>query len=62
MNYDPINNFLDRARKMSKSSKELRLTYEETNTLAINLAQLLAELKQKGDSSTTSVVLDGGSF
>lgn len=66
MNYDAINDFMSRVKKLNKSnSKDLRLSYEEAHILAISIGELMSQLKQKAD--TTSIVsapavIDGGTF
>ncbi len=62
MNYEPINDFLARVKRLS--GKDMRLSFQEANLLAVNLAELLSQLNQKAPAATTSApsVIDGGSF
>ena len=62
MNYDPINDFLARVKRLQ--GKDMRLSFQEANLLAVNLAELLSQLNQKAPAATSVApsVIDGGSF
>lgn len=72
MNNDAVNKFLERVRSAQRSrSKEVRLTIEEANEIATNIAQLLGQSTkllndivelQKNQGSPTNVAMDGGGF
>ncbi len=65
MKFEAIDDFLARVRKLNKSNKDFRLSYEEANALAVSLAELLAQLNQKkpvGSEVMTPSVIDGGHF
>ena len=66
VNYEPIDDFLNRVRKLNKANKEMRLSYDEAQTLAITIGQMMSQLAKKGDSTpiTASLpsVIDGGTF
>ena len=67
MNYDAINDFLARVKKLNKgNSKDIRLSFEEAHVLAVSIGELLSQAKQKIDktqvTTTSPSVIDGGSF
>jgi hypothetical protein len=66
VDYEPIRDFLKRVRSLGKTSgakKELRLSLEEANRLAVNIAELMTQLaSENGEEEVVQIVLDGGSF
>lgn len=63
MKFDAIDDYLARVRKLNKSNKDMRLSYDEAMALAISLGELLAQLAQKPVPVVTSpIVIDGGTF
>lgn len=72
MNNDAVNKFLERVRSAQRSrSKEVRLTIDEANEIATNIAQLLGQSTkllndivelQKNQGTSTNVAMDGGGF
>ena len=63
MKFEPIEDFLARVRKLNKANKDMRLSYEEANLLAISIAEMLAHLSKKPDPIVTApTIIDGGSF
>ena len=67
MNYEPIEDFLARVKKLSRSaSKDMRLSFEEANLLALNIGELMTQLKKNETGKPTKVdfpkIIDGGSF
>jgi hypothetical protein len=57
---DPIQDFINRSKKMSKANREMRLTYEEVMSLALALADILYN-KPKEAPKTPSII-SGGTF
>jgi hypothetical protein len=67
MNFEPIDAFLTRVKQLSRTgSKDMRLSFQEANLLAISLAELLAQLNKAGSAATSTAgapaVIDGGTF
>ena len=65
MNYEPIDNFLARVRKLNRGAKDMRLSFEEAQLLAINIAELMSQLNkdnQKAVVVAAPSVIDGGTF
>lgn len=69
MQYDAIENFLARAKKLTKSqAKDMRLTLEEVSVLSIELAALLAErsknqtVRKTAPVELINLIMDGGSM
>lgn len=64
MKFDAIDDYLARVRKLNKSNKDMRLSYDEAMALAISLGELLAQLAQKPVPAVVSPseVIDGGTF
>jgi hypothetical protein len=64
MNYEPIDTFLTRAKQMTRSgSKDMRLSLQEANMLAISIAELLGQLQRQAPvTALAPTVIDGGSF
>lgn len=66
MNYEPIENFLARVRKLNRStSKDMRLSFEEAQLLALNIGEMMTQLHKKGSEVKTvefPEVIDGGTF
>ncbi len=58
-----LTQFLDRTAKMATSrSKELRLTYEEANGLAIEIAKLMQTRLTEYEQMDGKVIISGGSL
>ena len=66
VNFEPIDDFLGRVRKLNRANKEMRLSFEEAQTLAITIGQMMSELAKKKMEeppiSNTSRIMDGGLF
>lgn len=64
MNYDAINDFLSRVKRLShQGSKDMRLSFQEANILAITIGELLVEAQRQTPTSTAApTVIDGGTF
>lgn len=67
MNYEPIEDFLARVKKLSRSaSKDMRLSFEEANLLALNIGELMTQLKKNETGKSAKIdfpkIIDGGSF
>ena len=66
MKYEAIEDFLARARKLNKSNKDMRLSYDEAMGLAVSLAELLARLNKQQSTEVAVIsapkVIDGGTF
>jgi hypothetical protein len=63
MNLEPVNAFLERVKSMQNGrSKEIRMTYEEANKLALTIAQLLTEKVKAVEPDDGIVVISGGSL
>jgi hypothetical protein len=66
VDYQPIQDFLKRVRSLGNTSgakKELRLSIEEANRLAVNIAELMTDLARgSNEEEVVQIVVDGGSF
>lgn len=66
VDYEPIQDFLKRVRSIGKAAggkKELRLSLEEANRLAVNIAELMTALaKDNATEEVYEIVLDGGAL
>lgn len=66
MNYEPIEDFLSRVKKLSRSaSKDMRLSFEEAQLLALNIGELMTQLNKKSEGKgpvELPTVIDGGTF
>lgn len=66
VDYEPIQDFLKRVRAVGNSGggkKELRLSFDEANRLAVNLAELLAAAtRENSKDEVLQIVVDGGDF
>lgn len=63
MNLDPVTKFMERVKAMQTGrSKEMRMTYDEAQMLALTIAQLLAEEVSKIEPNDGVVILHGGSL
>lgn len=66
MNYEPIEDFLARVRRLNRStSKDMRLSFEEAQLLALNIGEMMTQLNKKGgDTKPVELpdVIDGGTF
>lgn len=58
---DPIQDFINRVKKLTKANKEMRLTYEEANAIAVALADLLYN-KPAPVVVESNPIIDGGTF
>lgn len=58
---DPIQDFINRSKKLSKANREMRLTYEEVMSLALALADLLYN-KPKIEEVKNPSIISGGTF
>lgn len=63
MNLDPVTKFMDRVKAMQTGrSKEMRLTYEEAQALALTIAQLLCQEAKKAEPDDGLVIISGGAL
>lgn len=61
MTLDPVTSFLERVKQMQTGrSKEMRMSYEEANKLALTIAQLVTEAAKKVEPDDGIVVIRGG--
>ncbi len=63
MNYEPIDAYLKRVKQLQ--GKDMRLSFQEAQMLAISLGELLSRLNQQTAAPTSSAapsVIDGGTF
>jgi hypothetical protein len=64
---DPIQDFINRVKKLNKSNKDMRISYEEAVSLMIALAELLHRDSSLPKTVETTIqpnnrVIDGGTF
>lgn len=63
MNLDPVHQFLERVKQMQTGrSKEMRMSYEEANKLALTIAQLLVVEAKKVTPDDGTIIISGGSL
>jgi hypothetical protein len=61
MNLEPIHSFLERVKQMQTGrSKEMRMSYEEANKLALTIAQLLVVEAKKVEPDDGVIIISGG--
>lgn len=66
MKPDAIEEFLTRVKQLSRTgSKDMRLSLQEANALAANLAELLYALNKRAENNPPAALtgtIDGGTF
>ena len=62
-NLDSVDLFLSRVKQMQTGrSKEMRMSYEEAQALAVAIAQLLVKEVAKAEKDDGLVIISGGSL
>lgn len=65
MKYEAIDEFLARVKQLSRAgSKDMRMSFQEANNLALTLAEMLSQLNKQTPTVVASnpSVIDGGTF